>query len=973
MRKYSAIFALILTLWGVFSPLGISIVTTNVNRANTEQKSVAVKIETQKAFAQQTTTAGTATAVDLDSAVTNAQSLNDINKSKGGITGQDALECGILDVFCGIFRLIVNFTIFIPNLITAISGMLMDLALSIAINPLVYGINSNAVETGLRAAWGIIRDFANIGFIFALFVIAFSLILNKDLMNFEPKKAIVKVIMMALLINFSFLMCRLIIQTADIFSHLLFSKITVQDTNSDNLSFGNITATSLASVAGLKSPSLSIVSKVNPQKLFIDSGIVQKDNSFSGYGAATGAAVGLLYSSGYDYLSVAKVAAGGAIGGFLFGTFKGPAFYVAYGAMAIVSFFIYLILIFVFISSAFLFLGRIFGLWVGIILSPIAFVSYTIPALEKKEGIGFESWLSNFVGLAFATPIFMFFLYLTTVVLDIGSIIPDDIKNGSGLVVGILTSLLPVFGAAFMLLKGKKIATDMSGEIGKFVGKYAGMVGSLALGAATGGTAMLGRQTFGRAGAGVANKFAGDNSFVGRGMRTMGGKLGAATFDVRNNETMMKGFGKFTGAAGEPVDLGKRGMREGGFLAEGTLPEQYRKAQEEAAKKAEEEAIAAAEAAKLNAQAPAAQELRENESELELEKKAMEAEEANIAMEAENVPPNMTKKKEELATLLGTDASGQPITIQVAQANIEAEKATIETELETLTTTKTQTESEISTLKTRLAAETDPAAKAALETQIDDKEKILKETDTKIVSNKKQIEKLDEKSEKIKKVDVAANLTVANARDARQQRQSLEAKSEYSAEKAEMDKDKKDMEEKDTKRKEAQKEVDALNKKLENAKKSGDKNKVLEIEDELREVIKDRDKKDTDHKKAKAAHAKSKAVYDKEYGHKIKALEDLEKDTIKEYKNDQQQVTRMNNVRKRVGAAVVKVNESKIKLDNVNYDLQKKYAADLQKNNPKGGVRGLVGTATGGALFGGSVRDAAAKAATTVRTNITGK
>jgi hypothetical protein len=635
--------------------------------------------------------------------------------------------------------------------------------------------------------------------------------------------------------------------------------------------------------------------------------------------------------------------------------------------------------------------------------------------LEDNKHFGFKNWSNNLFKLAFMAPIFMFFLYISVVVLNINDTLTSTI-GGGGVVASVMKGLVPLFGASFILLKGKKIAYDMSGEIGAVVSKVAGMATTAALGAATGGTALALRQTLGRGGALLANSYRGDNSLAGRGMRALGGRLGAASFDVRQSGRIVDGLNRFTGAAGSPIDLGNTGLRTGGFTVEGTIGEQWRKRQEEAAKRAEEAAIAAAEAAKLNAQAAVAQELRLNESKLELAEKAKQAEDARIAMEAENQGRDvfmelkrmeLEEKESELSELLAdaTRLSDEHDTLETEKTTLETEKTNLETEKTTLETEKTNLETEKTTLETQLAAiptgtgsiadreerarltaeiaakETEITAKttevatkataiAAKETEITAKTTALA---TNVAAMTKKEEEIEKKEEDVAKVAAVATtlttLDVQSVRDARQKKVDLELEATHSLEKEEMDQWKATMEEKNTKRGEEQKKLNALKTKLKNATTDA---KKAEIQAEIDEVQQDVDKKDKEYTDAKKTHKAAKKAYDDAFGNKIKALEDFEKDTIENYQNSSDVIARKTTARNAVIDAQKAVNASKNNLDNIDYEFQQKYADDLEINNPQGGWRGTVGTLTGGAMFGGSVRNASENGATKVRQNITG-
>lgn len=938
------------------------------------------------------------------------QALNNIQKDQEGESKKD-FECGIIDVFCSVYTLIIDFILFIPNGIATVAGIFMDVSLKIAISPVMYGLTGSGLESGLRSAWTIIRDFSNIGFIFALFIAAFSLILNKDIMGFEPKKTVVRVIIMALLVNFSFMMCRVVIQTGDLFANIFYNKI--EDAASKDVAVGGLSPLSISALftnLGIKSPSLAIISIVNPQTLLLSDFVDDSSIGFSGKGAVLGGAiyaatndvsvVDTLLSGGTQLIvEGGQAAAAATLGGILVGSTKSTEFYVSYGIIAVTLFFVYLILIYVFVSSGFIFLGRIVGLWLSIIVAPLAFVGNAIPMLSKNKYIGFDSWLNNLVKLSFLTPIFLFFVYLTVKILAIKTLLPASIINNGNMFIKIFAILFPLFIAAALLIAGKKIATEMSGAIGEMVGKVSGWATTAALGAATGGTAMLGRQTLGRAGSALANANRGDNSFLGKGMRNMGDKLGAASFDVRKNERAMKGFGKFTEMSGEKIDLGTRGLREGGFKAEGTLSEQYRKRQERIAKEQEEKLKKEAADALLDAQAKDAQELRERQAKLEAAKKAKEAEEARIAMEAENQGPQafIDKKEKEKEDLKNQNIqlNVEKLTVESEKTTLSTEKADIENDLSNLESEKTVIEKDIQQLQTAAAAETDPDKKSNIEAQINFQKEDLAKKSTEIDNKKVELQnkniqiqdrdktiaekdkEIKENDDKIKKADAYQNNLsgITSVRDARQKKVDLELEAAHSQEKALMEKNKTEMDKKKTEADEAQTELNKLNTKLTNEK---DETKRAQIEADIAEKTAERNKKDTEYNKAKSEHKAAKQRYDDAFGNKITALSDFEKEALKTYEQDHEVQIRKATAQNAVIAAQKDVNASQNNLDNLNYQYQQKYAEDLEKKAAAyqkvfGRMTQHVATATGGLIGGEALNNAGENAATGVRRDVTGK
>lgn len=101
-----------------------------------------------------------------------------------------------------------NVILRILSLVLALGGFLFDW---------VLGITKFTDIPAVQAGWSIIRDFVNISFIFILLVIAISTILGVE--KFGMKQLFAKLIIVALLVNFSMLMCNIIIDTTNLITH----------------------------------------------------------------------------------------------------------------------------------------------------------------------------------------------------------------------------------------------------------------------------------------------------------------------------------------------------------------------------------------------------------------------------------------------------------------------------------------------------------------------------------------------------------------------------------------------------------------------------------------------------------------------------------------------------------------------------------------------------------------------------------
>jgi hypothetical protein len=198
---------------------------------------------------------------------------------------------------------------------------------------------------------------------------------------------------------------------------------------------------------GMRSISTNIIGQVNPQQLLLSNGEIKGSGWFI---------------ISYDW-----------------------SVYILLLLLTVMSFFFNLFLVYIFGSIAFLFFTRTIGLYLGVITSPIAFVSWTVPALQKMNFIGFDDWAKQFFGLAFMAPVFLFFLYIIVQFFDI-----SFISGGSGyLVLGAQIAIkLAIIGV--LLIYSRKIAKDLSGKIGDAAGGI--ITGIAGAGAMFAGAALTG-------------------------------------------------------------------------------------------------------------------------------------------------------------------------------------------------------------------------------------------------------------------------------------------------------------------------------------------------------------------------------------------------------------------------------------------------------------------------------------------------
>jgi hypothetical protein len=387
-------------------------------------------------------------------------------------------------------------------------------------------------------AWAVVRDLSNIFFILVLLYIAIKIIL--DIGAGDSKKMIIRVIIMALLINFSMFFTQVVIDTSNVVALIFYNKVSV--TTKDQQTGQSITRP-YDSVNGEKDVAGGMVSAFDPTTPLKQSFFDESKKIY----------INGVYQPGADAPNVPTATLLGLI--LISGLIMGFAIYALF-------------------ISGLSFLGRLLELWVLIIFSPFALMSSTVPKLSGIDYLGWDSWFKRLISAAFMAPIFMFCLYF--IFMLIGSNIFTQIvkpaavgtNDAAGTIKMLLAVVMPAIFICLLLLQATKFAKKGSGVFGEVITKFGGAVGALAVGvaggAAIGGVAALGRASAGRMGAAASNsKWAQkweSKGFGGEYFRRATGAVGAASFDARAAKI---GGKTLAGATG--LDLGE--AQKGGFTA----------------------------------------------------------------------------------------------------------------------------------------------------------------------------------------------------------------------------------------------------------------------------------------------------------------------------------------------------------------------------------------------------------------------
>jgi hypothetical protein len=409
------------------------------------------------------------------------------------------------------------------------TGILFDIMVNFGLNPDVMN------QTFVTQAWTAIRDLVNMAFIFILIYIAIATIL--DISKHNAKSILVKLIITALLINFSLFTTRAIIDAGNISALFFYDAITVN--NATNLSGDAQAALDMQNYVmakgDIKGISLAIMSTINPQQVLTK---YKTDNNV-GVGSEKKLDVD-------DYSNnVWKLA-------FLF-----LASAILVGFMGVT-----------FLQTSFLFLSRIAILWILMAFSPFMFAGSILP--ETKT---YTSKLWKELGSkAFCITIFLFFIWLTVLFASPGSGQELFAKDPTSMnFLQFLVILTLRFGTIIILLNygknlTKKQCESFNGTSFNIAGKLLGGVGAVAGLALGGGMAMAGRKLLGGMAARSLNTVRADgmttrqhlasgNAFDRLRLRALeSGERG--TYDIRNSRV-----GKGIGYVGDKV-FGASGLNE---------------------------------------------------------------------------------------------------------------------------------------------------------------------------------------------------------------------------------------------------------------------------------------------------------------------------------------------------------------------------------------------------------------------------
>ena len=399
----------------------------------------------------------------------------------------------------------------------------------------------------IQAGWTIVRDLSNIFFILVLLYIAIRIIL--DMGGHDVKKMITTVIIMALLINFSMFFTEVVIDASNIIALIFYNKLAVSATNSSGqpvpISYDPVLVPYVASAVN-NTPILG--SAV--------AGTVQGgEKDVAGALTAAFDPTSLLNKNFFD--TAGQQCSGIPNTPCVPGN---PSASIIIGITLIAGALMFFAA-YAFFVAGISFVGRLVELWVLIIFSPFAFMSFSVPLLEKAEYIGWDAWSKRLIKVSFMAPIFMFFMYFIFLMLQKGNPFGGLITNNQKPINTILLVVIPAVVILLLLLKATEFAKKGGGKLGEFASAAGKMIGGATLGVVTGGAALAGSTIIGGAGGAILNKTAAGAermglNRVGSGLRNVSDFARRSSFDVRG----VKIAGQtLAGATGIPMGEAQKG------------------------------------------------------------------------------------------------------------------------------------------------------------------------------------------------------------------------------------------------------------------------------------------------------------------------------------------------------------------------------------------------------------------------------
>ncbi len=431
-----------------------------------------------------------------------------------------------------ISNIIYVFTVGIGSTFAFIGAYFFDVAVSLALNSLAYA------QDFISKGWTMARDLANMGFILALVYIAYTVLLKAE--SGGTMRMLAWVVVMALIINFSFFFTRLVIDAGNILAVQFYNAIPTQQTLAQTLQ-GTTGGGAVAGATEWLANNNNTLGRTKDLTHPIMNGLNMQ---------------GLFSTAIFDQWYAANKDISGWINVLLTLSF----IYIAVGAM-------YFILAVMFLAAGIKFLARIVVLWFLIVASPLAFLAKTTRLSEKY----YDLWQRYLIMHTFYPVVFLFiFLFISLVMNDLNpgnasggltNSIIGDLTRLQALSAGSTASAISIVAASIanvairlgfvvaMLYIGMRAADKMGVMGATAAGTFTNWVSRRGTGAFFGGSAWAMRNTAGLAGttfakSGTGRNIAANGGILGRTLWRGANTLSKQNFDARGLPGIRTGLSK---------------------------------------------------------------------------------------------------------------------------------------------------------------------------------------------------------------------------------------------------------------------------------------------------------------------------------------------------------------------------------------------------------------------------------------------
>lgn len=418
------------------------------------------------------------------------------NISMGGIVG--GAISGLFDIQGAFLRIPLFVVMKITAGLLGMAGLLLD---EVMVRTVVNMSAEIGKITAINDVWRIIRDLVNMSFIFILLYHGIRMVLG--LGDAGVKKIIVGIVTTAILINFS----------------LLFTKVIIDASNVVTLGFYN--SISAVGGGGFATGENKVVT-------------TSFNFGFSGAFMKPLGITGMFDTSGFNQAT-----------NFKFGE-NGNMVIIYLGSILFM-----LITLFTFMVVSVLFIARFVAFIILLIMSPVAFLSIGIPGLDKLK----SKYWGTLSSQALFGPLYMFYSWLILRLMGPGGLgssqhsIGEALANPSRDTVSVIINFIILIGLLITsVIEAKKQATSGGLISSKMLDKGTGYLGS----AIFGGAGFAGRYTLGR----WATKISEDPELQkkadmgerGAQLKLAAAKFGAkSSFDARNTKIFEKITGDTSG------------------------------------------------------------------------------------------------------------------------------------------------------------------------------------------------------------------------------------------------------------------------------------------------------------------------------------------------------------------------------------------------------------------------------------------